>query len=332
MSGTNDTATDKYYPTENVYQMLLLQKTMHRYCSGFFCLLTKSNTYRRMEHDGKNTMNKFFGLTSLGLAAFALTFTACSDDDDDNNPDVGGNGQPSVDEVFTQGLPASVDGATFTTNDKGQVTKITDGSDVVTFEYGKFSRATEFNALMKMRSAEYPEDGCDVYMQLNGKGYVTYALQVDIEDGEEDTWKFEYNGDGQLTRLQRSEGGDDFKITYANGDITKVVQDEEDGDHREYTFAYTNDEFKTAVVNKGNIMLFDDFFQIDMDEMGIVYFAGMLGKSTKNLPMGYSEKSTEGNSSYTDSETYHWIFNSDNFPTKFWEGNYDWDAVTFTWK
>lgn len=331
MHGTNGSSTDKYYPIENVYQMLLLQKTMHRYCFGVFCLLTKSNTYRRMEHDGKNTMNKFFGLTSLGLAAFALTFTACSDDDDDT-PNGGGNGQPSVDEVFTQGLPASIDGATFTTNDKGQVTKITDGSDVVTFEYGKFSRATEFNALMKMRSTEYPEDSCDVYMQLNGNGYVTYALQVYFEDGEEDTWKFEYNGDGQLTRLQRSEGGDEFKITYANGDIAKVIQDEEDGDHREYTFAYTNNEFKSTVANKGNIMLFDDFFQIDMDEMGIVYFAGMLGKSTKNLPMGYSEKSTEGGSDYTYSETYHWTFNANNLPTKFWEGDYDYDAVSFTWK
>ncbi|MDE6199777.1 MAG: DUF4595 domain-containing protein, partial [Muribaculaceae bacterium] len=232
----------------------------------------------------------------------------------------------------TQGLPTSVDGTTFTTNDKGQVTKIVDGSEEVTFEYGTFSRATQFNALMKIRDKDYPTDGSDFYMQLNGNGFVTYAEQVylDTEDGV-DTWKFEYNADGQLTRLQRSEGGDDFTITYTNGDITKVVQDQTDGDHREYAISYTNTENANVVANKGNLMLFDDFFQIDMDEMGIAYFAGLLGKSTKNLPMGYTEKSTEGGSEYTYSETYHWQFNSNNLPTKFWSGDYEWDAVTFAW-
>ncbi|MDE6346611.1 MAG: DUF4595 domain-containing protein [Muribaculaceae bacterium] len=276
-------------------------------------------------------MNKIIKLTSIGFAAFAMVLTSCSDDDDDDKvPGIGG--EPSIDNVFTQGLPTSVDGTTFTTNDKGQVTKIVDGSEEVTFEYGTFSRATQFNALMKIRDKDYPTDGSDFYMQLNGNGFVTYAEQVylDAEDGV-DTWKFEYNADGQLTRLQRSEGGDDFTITYTNGDITKVVQVEEDGDRRENTFVYTNAENAKAVANKGNIMLFDDFFHIDMDEMGIAYFAGMLGKSTKNLPMGYSVKAVEGGSDYTNSETYHWEFNADNLPTRFWSGDYEWDAVTFAW-
>lgn len=56
MLETNGSSTDKYYPIENVYQMLLLQKTMHRYCFGVFCLLTKSNTYRRMKHTGKKSL------------------------------------------------------------------------------------------------------------------------------------------------------------------------------------------------------------------------------------------------------------------------------------
>ncbi len=36
-----------------------------------------------------------------------------------------------------------------------------------------------------------------------------------------------------------------------------------------------------------------------MDEFGVAYFAGLLGKSTKNLPMGYEEKYQEGHSTYT---------------------------------
>ncbi len=274
-------------------------------------------------------MNKLFKLTSIGFAAVAMVMTSCSDDEPENGNPTG----PSIDNVFTQGLPASVDGATFTTNEKGQVTKIQEGSEIVTIEYGSFSRATEFNALMKVRDTSYTDEGYDFYMQLSAQGFVTYALEVyvDPEEGE-DTWKFEYNADGQLTRLQRSESNDDFKITYTNGDITRVVQDDEDGNHSDYTFSYTNSEFKSVVANKGNVMLFDDFFCVDMDEMGLAYFAGLLGKSTKNLPMGYTAKRTVGDSEYTDTYEFHWTFNSDNLPTKFWEGDYEYDSVTFTWK
>ena len=72
-------------------------------------------------------------------------------------------------------------------------------------------------------------------------------------------------------------------------------------------------------------MLFDDMFEIDMDEMGIAYYAGLLGKSTKDLPMGCD---------YGDGEVdnYNWTFDSNNNPTKFWCGDYEWDAVTFSWK
>lgn len=272
-------------------------------------------------------MNQLIKLASLGLVASSMFMVSCSDDDGPKGPV-----EPSVDNVFSQGLPASVDGATFTTNEKGQLTKITDGNDVITFEYGTFSRATQFNALMKVRDSEYPQEGSDFYMQLNDKGFVTYAVQVYLDGSDDDTWKFEYNSDGQLTRLQRSEGGDDFKITYVNGDITKVAQDEEDGDHREYTFSYVNTEFKTPVANKANLMVFDDFFHIDMDEMGVAYYAGLLGKSTKNLPMGYDEKGVEGGSSYTYSGVYHWTFNADKLPVKFWENEQEFDAITFSWK
>lgn len=276
-------------------------------------------------------MNKLIKLTSIGFVALAFVATSCSDGDNDE-PKPNKPVEPSIENVFSEGVPAQVGEAKITTNEKGQVTKIVDGPDVITFEYGKFSRATEFNAKMTISDPQYPKDGSEFYLQLNAQGFITYALQVylDAEEGE-DTWKFEYNADGQLTRLKRSEGGDDFKITYTAGDITKVVQDDEDGDHCEYTISYTNADFKSVVANKGNVMLFDDFFHIDMDEMGIAYFAGLLGKSTKNLPMGFIEKYTEGDSTDTYSGTYHWVFNNSNLPTKFYSGDYENDAVTFVW-
>lgn len=273
---------------------------------------------------------KFFAVGLVSL--MGVSFVSCSDDDDPKGPEVEG---PSIENVFTEGLPSAVDGATFTTNEKGQLTKIVDGTSSITFEYGTFtpSRATNnFSVLMKERDSSYPDEGSDIYMKINKQGFVSYAYQVYLDGDEADEWWFEYNKDGQLTRLKRTESGDDFKIIYTNGDITKVTHDEKDGDHREYTIKYTNTEYKNVVANKGSLMLFDDFFEVDMDEMGEAYFAGLLGKATKNLPMGYSETGKEGSSSYTYNETYHWVFNADNLPVKFWKGDYENEATTFSWK
>lgn len=267
-------------------------------------------------------MNKYIKLTSIALVGCSLAFVSCSDDNDE--PDLGTNGEPTTENVFTAGVPASVGGATITTNEKGQVTKITDGYDVITFEYGVFnpSRASSYTVCMNV-------DGDKIYMQLNKMGFVEHALQVyeDYEDGT-DTWDFEYNNDGQLARLQRSENGDDFKITYTNGDITKVNQIDEDNYSSEYTIVYTNNKYTSTVANKGCIMQFDDFFGIDMDEMGFAYYAGLLGKATKNLPIGYTEKDDEGTWSYS----FNWEFNGNGFPTKFWEGENAWDILTFSWE
>lgn len=74
--------------------------------------------------------------------------------------------------------------------------------------------------------------------------------------------------------------------------------------------------------------MYEDFFQLnDMDDMDVVYFTGMLGKATKNLPMGYTEK--DGDDTYT--VNYHWEFNADKLPVKF-RSDTDWEAITFSWK
>lgn len=282
-------------------------------------------------------MNKFFKYASLAVVvpALAVGFTSCSDDDHNDEPGTGVKNP--VENVFSQGLPQEVDEMTFVTNDKGQVTEIIDDNRQYTFEYGEFSRATTYNVKMSLREEEPYEPGgvygWDIYMKLNKQGFVEQALQVYLNpEDEDDTWAFEYNKDGQLTRMLRSEGGDDFKITYANGDITKVVQTEDDGDRREFTFDYTNATYKTAVPNKGNLMQFDDFFRIDMDEMGIVYYAGLLGKSTKSLPMGYAEAGVEGDSTYDYKVVFNWIFNDKMLPVKFWEDDEEYAAITFSWK
>ncbi len=69
-----------------------------------------------------------------------------------------------------------------------------------------------------------------------------------------------------------------------------------------------------------------------MDEMGIVYHAGLLGKATRELPLGYTVTGKEGGDNYTSSHIYHWTFDSDGYPIEFLEGDNRYDLLTFTWK
>ena len=79
-------------------------------------------------------------------------------------------------------------------------------------------------------------------------------------------------------------------------------------------------------------MLFDDAFQIQIDELEIVYYAGLLGRATKNLPMAATMTGVEGGDKYTSDYTYGWEFNADKLPVKFWEEGDEWSVKTFSWK
>lgn len=251
-------------------------------------------------------MKAVFKLLSAVLVTAIFGLASCSNNDEpkSNQPT-----EPSYKNVLSQGLPTDVDGATFTTNDKGQVTSIFHASRdavIVTFEYGVFNRdAATYDVLMKV--IDWYGD-CNIYIQTNNQGFATHALEVDNDgDSYTATWDFEYNSDGQLINLKRSEGGDNFKFTYTNGDITKVVEDDEDGDHYETVFKYTDAEHPNGIPNKGNIMLYEDMY-VDMDQMDLAYYAGLLGKSTKNLPLERIESN--------NTEKYNWVLNNNGLPTE----------------
>ena len=273
-------------------------------------------------------MKAVFKLLSAVLVTASFGLASCSNNDDEpeNNQSV----ETSPKNVLSQGLPAEVDGYTFNTNDKGQVTSISyDNSIVATFEYGKFTRAATYDVLMKIPDGD---TNIDIYIQTNNQGFATHALEVYNDDYPDDTWDFEYNSAGQLMRLKRSEGGDDFKITYSNGDIIKVVQDDEDGYHYETLIKYTDEKNPSVVPNKGNIMLFDELFYIDMDEMGIAYYAGLLGKSTNNLPIGCVDTDDP-----ESSRSYNWNLNTNGLPNELnvvesWDGDEYIYTYKFSWK
>lgn len=69
-------------------------------------------------------------------------------------------------------------------------------------------------------------------------------------------------------------------------------------------------------------MLFDQTLGIDMDEMRYAYYAGLLGKATKNLPVKLVD-----NENYT--QNFTWTLNSSGYPISFKRADYD--TYSFAW-
>lgn len=277
-------------------------------------------------------MKNLFKYMSVGIiAATSLTLVSCSDDDDDNNNGGSNNGMPKPTEVFTAGVPASFDGAAITKNAAGLVSQIKSDYETVTFNYDKVTfNGKSYDATMKYTDDENggdPADNITVYVNLNSKGFITNALEV-YGDGETDTWTFEYNAADQLSKMVRSEGGNEVTtIAYTDGNITKVVTTDDEGSTDQCSIEYTNATVTAPIANKGCIMMFDTCFGIDMDEMEVAYYAGLLGKATKNLPL----KQIDEYSTYD----FSWTLNSNGLPTqlKSADASYpdNYDIYTFGW-
>lgn len=287
-------------------------------------------------------MNKLIKLASLGFAALAVSMSSCSDDDN-NGPTIPTD-KVNPDKVFTQGVPAEVGNMAISKNSKGLVTKI------VEYEYGEAYKTTTFDYTpSSSRAVSVPAsydmtmnvewgndpDGVDFYIRLNAQGYIEYAYEVDEDKEYGDTaeeWWFKYNANGQLIEMKRTEGDNEVTtITYdANGDITAIALKDDDGPQMTSAISYTDKGHTTPILNKGGIMLYDDSFRIDMDEMAPAYYAGLLGIATKHLPLSAEETENDG---YKYNYTYTWELNSNGLPEKFTatEGNYTDEPIIFKW-
>ena len=139
-------------------------------------------------------------------------------------------------------------------------------------------------------------------MTIGANGFVKSCVQTYADDNSVDTWTFGYTSEGNLNYMKRSEGGNEITtVKYKDGDITEVtMKSDEDGEEMEVHIFYTSDDVQTAIENKGCLMFFDTTFSIDVDEMAFAYWAGLLGKATKHLPV----KNVDVLDDYTD--TFHW--------------------------
>ena len=271
-------------------------------------------------------MKKTITIALLTAAVIGATsfFSSCSNKNDDDSDWIIDRWPDPVtinlSKVFTNGTPKEVDSMTIQTNEKGLVTSIETKDEMVSFKYNntKTRAIVVPNVFMKV---ERNGDTTIYRMYLNNNGFVRSCMIEQKENTKEDTWRFTYNDNEQLINIIHS--ADDYKeftLTYKDSNIseieTKTIVSQTTTRKKDTCkVAYTSTATPTPIVNKGNIMLFNTTFGIDIGAMKYAYYAGLLGKATKNLPLQLIDKNGNKNN-------FTWIVNSNGFPTAMTSGSH----------
>ena len=220
-------------------------------------------------------------------------------------------GKPS--NIFSNVSPKIVGKYSIYYDEQGRVSMVTERGEYTFrkafFDYSPADR--DCDVRIDITEENYGEM-ISLHVSLNKNGYAEYVSEIEDNRIDED-WKFEYNSNGQLIKMVRSEGGSETTtVTYQDGDITKVVQESKFDDcSTSSTIEYGTEKIE----NKGSVMLFDQMLCIDMDEMGLAYFAGLLGKPTSHLPQ--SNKSIDyssGGYKITTYKSFSWSLDANRLP------------------
>lgn len=299
-----------------------MQQTIKTVCSRYCVPRTVQQSFYQplstREHREINRLTKMKTLRLIGMAIIAIimgaNFLACSDDDDNNNEVNTINPQ----HVFPNGIPKQIADMKITQNTQGLITKIETEDGTAVFEYpNTVTRAELANQHVKMtvtKDTGMERDEIFIFdMEIGNNGFIKHSDETE-EDGDFETWDFEYTTEGNLKTLKRSEGGNETTtITYENGNITEIYTASKDEPtvSSTYKIDYTSNTVKSPIENKGGIMLYDQTLGIDMDEMDFAYYAGLLGKATKNLPL----KLTYVSDVFNDIREFTWTLNANGLPT-----------------
>lgn len=277
-------------------------------------------------------MKKTITIALLTAAVIGATFvlSSCSNKNDDDSDWIIDRWPDPVtidlSKVFTNGTPKEVDSMTIQTDERGLVTSIKTKDEMVSFKYihTKTRAIVVPHVLMKVER----NGKATVYyiMYLNKNGFVIRCVIEQKENTKEDTWRFTYNDNDQLINIIHS--ADNYKeltLTYKDSNIseieTKTIVSQTTTRKKDTCkVAYTSTATPTPIVNKGNIMLFNTTFGIDIGAMKYAYYAGLLGKATKNLPLQLIDKNGNKNN-------FTWTVNSNGFPTAMTSGSHQYKFV-----
>ena len=153
-----------------------------------------------------------------------------------------------------------------------------DGDDKITFEY---------NYLNPNKSASDPDvrytkeraDGSVAYVYDVWLNELGFARRIDSRHYD-DYYSFdfqstcEYDSEGHLVYMNEGREEREYSLTWTDGDLVRV--DRLNHDH-------TTDFTYSEMSNANNLMFFYDIYDMDLEELKYLYWAGLLGVSPKHL-------------------------------------------------
>lgn len=212
--------------------------------------------------------------------------------------------------VFPLGLPKKISENVLTLNEKGQLVQFAEpnSKDRATFEYKDVALGSTQAPQVILTETDEPDK--HVYeLYLNRDGFVTHAKETRYSNNHsvgKATWDFAYNADNQLKDVKCSADKKHIVLEYQNGNVVKTTTTTAGEPTEVTTITYATASTR-PIENKTGVMLFATTLDADFDNLEVAYYAGLLGKPSKNLPL-QSEKS--GNKA-----TFKWTLDGNGNPT-----------------
>ena len=257
-------------------------------------------------------MRKLFQLALMvTLTVGTAMMASCSKDNSDEPEQKMVNGTDiNPRNVFPLRLPKKISETVLTLNEKGQLVQFAEpnSKDRATFEYKDVALGSTQAPQVILTETDEPDK--HVYeLYLNRDGFVTHAKETHYRNDHiagKATWDFAYNADNQLKDVKCSADKKHIVLEYQNGNVVKTTTTTAGEPTEVTTITYATASTR-PIENKTGVMLFGATLDADFDNLEAAYYAGLLGKPSKNLPL-QSEKS--GNKA-----TSKWTLDSNGNPT-----------------
>lgn len=257
-------------------------------------------------------MRKLFQLALMVTLTVGTTMMAsCSKDNSDEPEQKMVNGTDiNPRNVFPLGLPKKISEIVLTLNEKGQLVQFSEpnSNDRATFEYKDVALGSTQAPQVILTETDEPDK--HVYeLYLNQDGFVTHAKETHYSNDHiagKATWDFAYNADNQLKDVKCSADKKHIVLEYQNGNVVKTTTTTVGKPTEVTTITYATASIR-PIENKTGVMLFATTLDADFDNLEVAYYAGLLGKPSKNLPL-QSEKSG-------DKATFKWTLDGNGNPT-----------------
>lgn len=283
-------------------------------------------------------MRKLFQLALMVTLTVGTTMMAsCSKDNSDEPEQKMVNGTDvNPRNVFPLGLPKKLAENVLTLNEKGQLVQFAEpnSKDRATFEYKDVVLGSTQAPQVILKVTDEPDKY--VYeLYLNRDGFVTHAKETRYSNKEtrysnnhsvgKATWDFAYNADNQLKDVKCSADKKHIVLEYQNGNVVKTTTTTAGEPTEVTTITYATASIR-PIENKTGVMLFGATLDADLDYLEAAYYAGLLGKPSKNLPL-QSEKSG-------DKANLKWTLDSNGNPTALnqsFSNSSERFSTSFTW-